>query len=123
VLETFGFIGLYMIVAIGFAVVMILLPVVFRYFKAIPHRPTEIKNNPFECGMEPIGTAWVQFNIRYYFYALLFVALDVLVIFIYPWAVELRNLGLSAWAGILVFVAIVLVGYIYAWKKRALEWK
>jgi len=73
--------------------------------------------------MEPIGPAWVQFNIRYYFYALLFVALDVLVIFIYPWAVELRKLGISAWAGILAFVVIVLVGYIYAWKKRALEWK
>jgi len=123
VLETFGFIGLYMIVAIGFAVVMILLPIIFRYFKAIPHKPTGIKTKPFECGMEPIGPAWVQFNIRYYFYALLFVALDVLVIFIYPWAVELRKLGISAWAGILAFVAIVLVGYIYAWKKRALEWK
>jgi NADH-quinone oxidoreductase subunit A len=123
VLETFGFIGLYMIVAIGFAVVMILLPIIFRYFKAIPQHSTEIKTKPFECGMDPIGPAWVQFNIRYYFYALLFVALDVLVIFIYPWAVELRNLGFSAWVGILVFVAIVLVGYIYAWKKRALEWK
>jgi NADH-quinone oxidoreductase subunit A len=123
VLETFGFIGLYMIVAVGFAVVMVLLPVIFRYFKAIPQHATAIKTKPFECGMESIGPAWVQFNIRYYFYALLFVALDVLVIFIYPWAVELRNLGLSAWLGILVFVAIVLVGYVYAWKKKALEWK
>jgi len=122
-LETFGFIGLYIVVAIGFAVLLILLPVIFRYFKAIPHHPTDIKSTPFECGMESIGPAWVQFNIRYYFYALLFVALDVLVIFIYPWAVELRNIGISAWAGILVFIAIVLVGYIYAWKKRALEWK
>ena len=122
-LETFGFIGLFMIVAIGFAIVMILLPVVFRYFKAIPHHPTEIKNTSFECGVESIGPAWIQFNVRYYFYALLFVALDVLVIYIYPWAVQLRNMGISAWVGILVFVAIILVGYVYAWKKRALEWK
>jgi NADH-quinone oxidoreductase subunit A len=123
VLERFGFIGLYMIVAIGFAVVMVLLPVVFRFLKILPHHPTNVKNAPFECGMEPIGKAWVQFNIRYFYYALLFVALDVLVIFIYPWAIQLRSIGMSAWVGILIFIAIVLVGYVYAWKKKALEWK
>lgn len=122
-LASFGFIGLFMIVAIGFAAVMVLLPVVFRYFKVVPNHPTAVKSAPFECGMESIGPAWVQFNVRYYFYALLFVALDVLVIFVYPWAVQLRNIGFSAWFGILIFVAIVLVGYLYAWKKRALEWK
>lgn len=122
-LGLFGFVGLFMIVAVGFAAVMVLLPVVFRYFKVLPHHPTPVKNSPFECGMESIGDARVQFNIRYYFYALLFVALDILVIFVYPWAVQLRNIGLSAWTGILVFTLIVLVGYLYAWKKRALEWK
>jgi NADH-quinone oxidoreductase subunit A len=122
-LERFGFIGLYMIVAIGFAAVMIILPVVFRFLKVIPHHPNAVKNSPFECGMEPIGKTWVQFNVRYFYYILLFVALDVLVIFIYPWAVALRSIGFSGWVGILVFIAIVLVGYVYAWKKKALEWK
>jgi NADH-quinone oxidoreductase subunit A len=123
VLERFGFIGLYMIVAIGFAAVMILLPVVFRFLKVIPHHPTSVKNAPFECGMESVGDAWVQFNVRYFYYALLFVALDVLVIFIYPWVIQLRSIGMSALVGILIFIAIVLVGYVYAWKKKALEWK
>ncbi len=126
-LGLFGFIGLFMIVAVGFAAVMVLLPVVFKYLKVVPHHPTPVKNAPFECGMESIGDARVQFNIRYYFYALLFVALDILVIFIYPWAVQLGKMAvgaaLSAWVGMLVFAVIVLVGYLYAWKKRALEWK
>ncbi len=122
-LESFGFIALYIIVAIAFAALMILLPVVFRYLKVVPHKPSRVKNMPFECGMETIGKTWVQYNIRYYYYALLFVALDVLVVFIYPWAIQLRDIGLTAFWGILIFVAIVIVGYLYAWKKRALEWK
>jgi NADH-quinone oxidoreductase subunit A len=73
--------------------------------------------------METIGKTWVQFNFRYYFYALIFVAFDVLVVFIYPLAVQLRNLGYSALIGIVVFIAIVLIGYLYAWKKQVLEWK
>lgn len=122
-LETFGFIGLYIIVAVAFAAIMILLPVLFRYLKVVPHHPNPVKNSTFECGMETIGKTWVQYNFRYYFYALLFVALDVLVIFIYPLVVRLRDLGYSALVGTVVFMAIVLVGYVYAWKKRVLEWK
>jgi NADH:ubiquinone oxidoreductase subunit 3 (subunit A) len=73
--------------------------------------------------METIGTAWVQFNFRYYFYALVFLALDVLLVFLYPWAVDLRQLGYFGFIGIVVFIAIILVGYIYAWRKKVLEWK
>lgn len=122
-LETFGFIGLYIIVAVIFAAVMILLPVLFRYLKVVPHHPNPVKNSTFECGMQTIGKTWVQYNFRYYFYALLFVVMDVLVIFIYPLVVRLRELGYSALVGTIVFMAIVLVGYVYAWKKRVLEWK
>jgi len=122
-LESYGFLGLYLIVAIAFAALMILLPVAFRFLKVVPHRPNAIKNATFECGMETIGKSWVQFNFRYYFYALLFVALDVMVVFLYPWAVRLKELGFSALVGIIIFIAIILVGYLYAWKKRALEWK
>jgi NADH-quinone oxidoreductase subunit A len=73
--------------------------------------------------METIGKTWVQFNFRYYFFALIFLALDVLVVFLYPWAVQLRQLGTFSLYVILILVAIVLVGYIYAWKKKVLEWK
>jgi NADH-quinone oxidoreductase subunit A len=73
--------------------------------------------------METIGKTWVQFNFRYYFYALVFLAVDVLVIFLYPWAVGLRDLGYYGLIGVLILLAIVIVGYIYAWKKKVLEWK
>ena len=97
--------------------------VVFRYLKIVPYKPNPIKNDTFECGMETIGKTWVQFNFRYYFYALIFLALDILAVFIYPWAVELRELGTSGFLGVLVFIAVIVVGYLYAWKKKVLEWK
>ena len=122
-LESFGFVGLFVVIAIGFAAVMIILPEVFRRLKVVPKHPSAVKNDTFECGMQTIGKTWVQFNFRYYFYALVFVALDVIVLFIYPWATQLRKLGYSGLAVLLVFVAIILVGYLYAWKKRVLEWK
>ena len=122
-LADFGFVGLFIIVAIAFSALLIILPVVFRYLKIVPYNPNPIKNDTFECGMETIGKTWVQFNFRYYFYALIFLALDILAVFIYPWAAELRELGTSGFLGVLVFIAVIVVGYLYAWKKKVLEWK
>ena len=122
-LADFGFVGLFIIVAIAFSALLILLPVVFRYLKIVPYNPNPIKNATFECGMETIGKTWVQFNFRYYFYALIFLALDILAVFLYPWAVELRQLGTSGFLGALVFIAVIVVGYLYAWQKKVLEWK
>ncbi len=122
-LANYGYIGLFLIVAILFAVTMLLFPVTLRFLKIIPHKPNPIKSSTFECGMETIGKSWVQFNFRYYFYALLFIALDVMVVFLYPWAVDLRRLGYFGLIIILVFIFIIGVGYMYAWKKKALEWK
>jgi NADH-quinone oxidoreductase subunit A len=73
--------------------------------------------------MRTIGRTWVQFNFRYYYYALVFLTLDVMVVFLYPWAVQLRLLGGSGFLVMFVFLAIVVIGYLYAWKKKALEWK
>ena len=122
-LGDYGFVGLYIIAAILFSGLLVALPVVFRLLKLAPHNPNPTKTAPFECGMETIGETWIQFNTRYYFYALVFVALDVLVVFIYPWAAGVKELGVTGLAGVLVFVGIILVGYLYAWKKRVLEWK
>jgi len=94
-----------------------------RFFQIVPYNPNPVKSSTFECGMETIGEAWVQFNFRYYFYALVFIALDVLVVFLYPWAVELRQLGLFGFIAVLIFISIIVVGYIYAWRKKVLEWK
>jgi len=122
-LANYGYIGLFLVVAIIFTVTTLLIPVTLRIIRIVPKKPNPIKSSPFECGMETIGKTWVQFNFRYYFYALMFVAVDVIVVFLYPWAADLRSLGLFAFVTILVFMAIIVVGVIYAWKKGVLEWK
>lgn len=122
-LVDYGYIGLFTLLAIAFSLTMILIPAALRLIGVIPRHPTAVKIATYECGLETIGKTWVQFNIRYYFYALLFVALDVLVVFVYPWAVELRRLGITAFVAIVVLIAVILVGYLYAWKKKVLEWK
>jgi len=122
-LTNYGYIGLFLIAAVLFTLFMIIIPIALRFIRLVPNNPNPIKNSIFECGMETVGKTWVQFNFHYYFYALVFLALDVLVVFLYPWAVNLRKLGTSSFIAILILIAIVLVGYVYAWRKRVLEWK
>ena len=122
-LDNYGYVGLFIIAAILFPLILIILPVILRFLRLVPHNPSAVKNATFECGMETIGKTWVQFNFRYYFYALIFLALDVLVVLLYPWAVDVRKLGTFGFTGVLIFIAIVIVGYIYAWRKKVLEWK
>ena len=122
-LTNYGYIGLFLIAVVLFTLVMVILPIVLRFLKIVPNNPNPIKNSTFECGMETIGKTWVQFNFHYYFYALVFLALDVLVVFLYPWAVSLRQLGVSGFIVVLSAIFIIFIGYIYAWRKKVLEWK
>ena len=122
-LTNYGYIGLFIVIAGLFSLVMIIIPIVLRFLKIVPHNPNPIKNSTFECGMETVGKTWVQFNFHYYFYALIFLALDVLVVFLYPWALSLRELGVFSFVAVLILIFIVLIGYIYAWRKKVLEWK
>ena len=122
-LVNYGYVGLFFIVAVLFTLFMVVIPIILRFIGVVPSHPNPIKNANFECGMETIGKTWVQFNFHYYFYALVFLALDVLVIFLYPWAVSLRQLGTASLVAVAVLIAIVFVGYLYAWKKQVLEWK
>ncbi len=95
------------------------------------HQPNAMKNQPYECGMKPLQEAIVQFDIRYYLYALLFILFDIEIIFIIPWALATDNLpkivsGDSLWLGpveMLIFLVILAFGLAYAWKKGALEWE
>ncbi|MBU2608978.1 MAG: NADH-quinone oxidoreductase subunit A [Chloroflexi bacterium] len=119
----YGYIALFVLAAILFALVMVLTPTMLRLIGIIPQKPNPTKTSIYECGMETVGNTWVQFNFRYYFYALIFVALDVLALFIYPWAVDLRKLGMVAFIAIFIFILIIAVGWVYAWKKKVLEWK
>jgi NAD(P)H-quinone oxidoreductase subunit 3 len=80
------------------------------------------KSTSYESGIEPMGESWIQFQIRYYMFALVFVVFDVETVFLYPWAMSFDDLGIIAFAEVLVFVIILIIGLIYAWRKGALEW-
>jgi NADH-quinone oxidoreductase subunit A len=88
-----------------------------------PRRPTPRKSQPYESGMTPYGPGTRRMSVRYYLVAVLFILFDVEVVFFLPWAVVFRKLGAFALVEMLVFIVILLVGYIYAWKKGALEWE
>jgi NADH-quinone oxidoreductase subunit A len=103
--------------AAAIAVLVIIIGIVFG-----PRRKTFRKSAPYESGMQPIGPGTRRMNVRYYLVAVLFILFDVEIIFFYPWAVNFRALGLFGFIEMLVFVAILLVGYIYVWKKGAFEW-
>ncbi|MBA7628950.1 NAD(P)H-quinone oxidoreductase subunit 3 [subsurface metagenome] len=122
-LANYGYIGLFVVIAVLFAVTTLLLPFTLRFLRIVPHKPNPTKSSTYECGMETVGKTWVQFNFRYYFYALLFIALDVMVVFLYPWAVSLRELAYTGFIVMLIFIFIISIGYIYAWRKKVLEWK
>jgi NADH-quinone oxidoreductase subunit A len=87
-----------------------------------PHHPLPEKLTTYESGKVPIGDAWVHFNIRYYVFALLFVIFDIEAVFLFPWAVAFRHLGLFGLAEMAVFIGVLAVGLAYAWRRGALEW-
>ncbi|MBI1992214.1 MAG: NADH-quinone oxidoreductase subunit A [Candidatus Omnitrophica bacterium] len=114
----YAFIGLLSVVAIIFGIA----PIVLARFIA-PKKPGHSKQAPYECGLESTGEPWVQFRVQYYLYALLFVIFDVEVVFIYPWALAWKGLGPVALAEMALFIAILAVGLVYAWKRGVLEWE
>jgi NADH-quinone oxidoreductase subunit A len=123
VLEQYGYIGILLLIAIGFTLTIPLIPKLLRAIGLIPEKKNPTKQSQYECGMQTIGKTWVQFNFRYYFFAVLFVLFDMLTIFLYPWAVNIRELGAGGLVAVGVFLVILAIGYIYAWRKGALQWK
>jgi len=110
-------IGVFVAVAVGFLVVNLLVWKVIR-----PSRYSEEKLTTYECGENPTGSAWIQFNIRFYVFALIFIVFDVEAVFLLPWAVVFRELGPLAFVEGLVFIAILVVALAYVWRKGDLEW-
>ena len=121
-LEQFGRAGFLLIFAFIFPLIPILASFALGLLKIRPKRPDPIKSDTYECGVETEGDALGQFNVRYYLFALLFVIFDVEAVFLYPWAVSFGQLGLFAFVEAVLFILILLVGYVYAWRRRALEW-
>jgi len=88
----------------------------------VPRRRNPIKDSAYECGVEPVGTARERFTIKFYLVAVLFILFDIEAVFLYPWAVALRQIGLYGLIEMILFIVILAVGYLYLIKKRALEW-
>ena len=107
----------FLVVAIAFLAVNLLVWKVIR-----PSRFSEEKLTTYECGENPVGSAWIQFNIRFYVFALIFIVFDVEAVFLLPWAVVFRQLGVLAYIEGLVFIAILVVALAYVWSKGDLEW-
>jgi NADH-quinone oxidoreductase subunit A len=88
-----------------------------------PKRKSKVKNEPYESGMTPIGAGTRRMPVRFYLVAVLFILFDIEVVFFLPWAIVFRQLGLFGLVEMAIFIIILLVGYVYAWKKGALEWE
>ena len=111
------YIGLFLIMG----VVVPLVPLILSRFVA-PRKPNPIKSSTYECGMETVGDSWVQFRAQYYIFALVFLVFDVETVFLFPWALALDRLPLFAVLEGILFVLILIVGLVYAWRKGMLEW-
>ena len=88
-----------------------------------PHRPDSEKLSPYECGFEAFEDSRMKFDVRYYLVAILFIIFDLEIAFLFPWAVALNEIGMFGFAAMMVFLTILVVGFIYEWKKGALEWE
>lgn len=122
-LGQWGHMGMLVAVGISLPAVAILVSFILGRFKIRPNDPNAIKQDTYECGVETEGPSWVQFHVGYYVFALLFVIFDIETVFLYPWAVSLRQGGLFVFLDALLFIAILFVGFAYAWRKRAFEWR
>ena len=117
-LENYLPILIFIVVGIAFGV----LPIAGGFLLA-PHRPDSAKTSPYECGFEAFEDSRMKFDVRYYLVAILFIIFDLEIAFLFPWAVVLKDIGLFGFMAMMVFLGILVVGFIYEWKKGALEWE
>jgi len=118
VLENYFPILLFILVGLGVGVAPIVLGKVVA-----PSRPDSEKNSPYECGFEAFEDARMKFDVRYYLVAILFILFDLEIAFLFPWAVVIQEIGLFGFISMMVFLGILVVGFIYEWMKGALEWE
>jgi len=120
--DPYIFAGILLAVTVFLATSMVALPPIVTKVLQLG-RPNPVKSQPYECGITPTGAARVRFSIKFYLVAMLFILFDIEAIFLYPWAVVHRWLG---WFGLIemgIFVAILVVGYVYIWKRGAFQWE
>jgi len=107
----------FLLVSAALALILVTVPRLLA-----PHAYSAAKGSPYECGELPVGEPWVKFRIAYYVFAIIFVVFDVETVFLYPWAVIVRKLGMYGFVEMAIFVGILVLGLAYAWRKGALEW-
>ena len=114
-----GWLSIFIMIALGagFAVTSVVLSSLFG-----PRRPTPEKSAPYECGMPPVGDARERQSVKFYLVAMIFLLFDIEVAFLYPWAMALRQLGWPGFAQVVLFMALLLAGYVYVWRKGVLDW-
>jgi len=110
-------IWIFLIVAFGVALIAVVLS-----FLLAKHHPDNHKNAPYECGFPSFGDARTKFDVRFYLVAILFIIFDLEVAFLFPWAITLGEIGWAGFLSMMVFLGVLTVGFIYEWKKGALEW-
>jgi NADH-quinone oxidoreductase subunit A len=109
---------LFVIIATGIAIAMVVLPFVIS-----PKNPDKEKLSPYECGFEPTGDARSKFDIRFYLVGILFVIFDLEIAFLFPWALTLGKIGFLGYLSMMIFLFVLTIGFIYEWKKGALNWE
>ena len=117
-LEQYFPILLFIIVGLGLGVIMLSVGSLLA-----PNRPNAEKLSPYECGFEAFEDARMKFDVRYYLVAILFILFDLEIAFLFPWAVVLPQIGFFGFAAMMVFLAVLVVGFLYEWKKGALDWE
>lgn len=118
-----GYYGSYLTLAIFAGAVFALVGVTLAFARVVrPKVESAEKGLTYECGVDPIGGGWSQSTVRYYIFALLFVIFDVEAVFLFPWAVTFDKLGVFAFVEMMIFIAILALGLVYAWRKKVLEW-
>lgn len=110
------------LIYVAMAVFIALFVIVASYFLG-QRKPTAVKQSPYECGMTTIGPTHKRIPIKYYIIAMLFLLFDIEVVFLYPWAVVFKEMKIFAFVSMAIFIGILLIAYIYIWKKGALEWE
>ena len=109
---------IFMLVSLGLGTLLLLLG---RFCG--PNRPDPAKNSPYECGFEAFEDSRMKFDVRYYLVAILFIIFDLEIAFLFPWATVLQEIGVFGFVSMMLFLAILVIGFIYEWKKGALEWE
>jgi NADH-quinone oxidoreductase subunit A len=117
-LEAYFPVLVFIIVALGVGIGPLILGKILS-----PHKPNQEKNSPYECGFEAFEDARMKFDVRYYLVAILFILFDLEITFLFPWAVVINQIGLFGFFAMMIFLGILVVGFVYEWKKGALDWE